>query len=255
MEQENNIWSKTILNHWNALPPTLLQVIFKAVKQSATVAPLDILALEKKLNSKWRQTEDYKEWLRSKNNWTDDDVDFYFEDLELPTANDEAVVYEAPQETEEGNSVPMVCPVTGQKPSATAVCPVGRDKMALAAAGVDSNVCPVSGQRGDGVDMSNAAATNGKCPYISDNATQQAKSTEAAVCPVSGQKSEGDAGKFPYMNGQETTLDVSVCPVSENKSAGDSLSTAEKDKCPYLSSQKSTNTAPAATEASPLEPK
>jgi hypothetical protein len=83
LEAVDNTWSKTILNHWSTLPPTLLKVIFKAVKESANKNPFEILALEKKLNSKWRQTEDYKEWLRSKNNWVDTSVDFYFEELLL----------------------------------------------------------------------------------------------------------------------------------------------------------------------------
>jgi hypothetical protein len=234
LEQEDNTWSKTILNYWNSLPPTLLKVIFKSVKQSETMTPFDILALEKKLNSKWRQTQDYKEWLRSKNNWTDDNVDFYFKDLELPlTSADEVVVYEAPQETEE-DTVPMVCPVTGQKSSATASCPVGGDKMA----GTGANVCPVTGQCGD-IDMNSAAAANGKCPYINRNVQ-----ADTAVCPVTGQKAadevkiDGEAaeGKCPYINGQ-IKEDKAVCPVS-----GQTSSTAEgEEKSAFLKSKQNEN--------------
>jgi hypothetical protein len=161
------------------LPPTLLKVIFKAVQECEHKSPVQILALEKKLNSKWRQTEDYKEWLRSKNNWVDNDVDFYFKDLEVPKCQDEAVVYEAPQKQEE-EGVTAVCPVTGQKSSANAVCPVSK-KDAL-----DTNTCPITGQRGD---------TTG-CP-VSHNSKEV---VDPYVCPVTGQhgKSAAPEGKCPF---------------------------------------------------------
>ncbi|KAG1046203.1 hypothetical protein G6F43_011153 [Rhizopus delemar] len=111
----NNTWSKTILDHWNTIPPVLLRVIFRAVKQIDTLTFKDLLALEQKLNSKWRQTENYKEWLRSKNNWIEEDEGFYFQDLELPSlSEDEAVVYQVSAEPQQQENRPLVCPVTGQ---------------------------------------------------------------------------------------------------------------------------------------------
>lgn len=111
----NNTWSKTILDHWNTIPPVLLRVIFRAVKQIDTLTFKDLLALEQKLNSKWRQTENYKEWLISKNNWIVEDEGFYFQDLELPSlSEDEAVVYQVSAEPQQQENRPLVCPVTGQ---------------------------------------------------------------------------------------------------------------------------------------------
>ncbi|CEG63904.1 hypothetical protein RMATCC62417_00971 [Rhizopus microsporus] len=118
LESIHNKWADTILDHWNSLPPTLLKVVFRAVKQMDTMEPIDVLELEQKLNAKWRQTEDYKEWLRSGKNWSDEeDVEFYFTDLTLPSLSD-GVVYQAPVEQE---SQALVCPVTGQTASS---CPV-----------------------------------------------------------------------------------------------------------------------------------
>ena len=123
LQAVDNTWSQTILHHWNTLPPTLLQVIFKAVKECENKSPFDILALERKMNSKWRQTGDYKVWLRGKSDWVDDSVDFYFDSLDLPESSEEPVIYEAPQEVLE-DEAPAICPVTGQVASTSAVCPV-----------------------------------------------------------------------------------------------------------------------------------
>lgn len=157
--------------------------------------PFQILALEKKLNAKWRQTEDYKEWLRSKNNWVDTSVDFYFEELESTESEEAPVVYEAVQETEQE---PLVCPVTGQTSSDTTVCPVGGDKRAnVCPVGGDklANVCPVTGSvkvenseqgqcpfaNGNPIQV-DSDPTDGKCPYINEQKQQ------AVSCPVTGQK-------------------------------------------------------------------
>lgn len=179
LKEHDSNWSKNILAHWNTLPPTLLQVIFKAVTV-ASKNPLELLALEQKLNSKWRQTEDYKEWLRSKDNWSQDEsLEFYFEE-ELEVSKEEPVVYEAPQETQD--DAPAVCPVTGQT-SAAAVCPVTGQSSAPAVcpvtgqSGMDSNVCPVTGQRSE---------EPSACPVSGQ------KADVAAVCPVTGQKSESN---------------------------------------------------------------
>ncbi|KAI7893470.1 uncharacterized protein EV154DRAFT_501292 [Mucor mucedo] len=134
LELLGNQWSRNILNHWKTLPSTLLKVIFRAVQQCKDMAPFEILKLEKDLNSKWRQTDDYKIWLRSQNTWSDDaSVDFYFEKVqELDTSD--SVVYEAVQE----QSLEAVCPVTGQK-ATQAKCPFNKEEQ--------TRTCPVSGQK------------------------------------------------------------------------------------------------------------
>ncbi|GAN07464.1 hypothetical protein MAM1_0162c06961 [Mucor ambiguus] len=177
LEDAGTTWSKTILNHWSTLPPVLLNVIYKAVEDCKDKSPLDILELEQKLNAKWRQSEDYKEWLRSKHDWIFEEtqvaaaVNAYFQDLELPILSDKAAVYEAPQETQE-EAAPAVCPVTGQASSAAAACPVSSAYAAPKAA-----VCPVTGQQAE----TSSAVSEGKCPF---NKTEQ---TEKAVggCPFS----------------------------------------------------------------------
>lgn len=122
------------MNHWKTLPITLLKVIFRAVQESKDMTPFEILKLEKDLNCKWRQTDDYKVWLRSQSTWSDDaSVDFYFEKVqELDTS--ECVVYEAVQE----QTSEAVCPVTGQK-AAQAKCPFSKEEQ--------TPTCPVSGQK------------------------------------------------------------------------------------------------------------
>lgn len=203
LETEDNTWSKNILNHWSKLPPTLLKVIFRAVKECEDKSPFEILALEKKINSKWRQTEDYKEWLRSGSQWNDTDVDFYFTDLELPTFSDEPAVFEAVQETEE-DSAPVVCPVTGMKSSSSSACPASSGKDTNA-----SNVCPVTGQTG---------------PVEQTTETQASSS----ACPVSGQvKSDASIEKCPYISGQKQQENISVCPVTGGKSSSTS------EGCPF----------------------
>lgn len=181
LEEYDATWSKTILAHWKTLPPVLLRVVFRAVKE-ASKNPLELLTLEQRLNAKWRQTEDYKEWLRSKDGWVQEKeeveklVDSYFEgEVVLPT--DEPVVYEAPQETED--DTPAVCPVTGQT-SASAVCPVTGQSNA------DSSVCPVTGQ-----------------------------SSTPAVCLVTGQ-SNVDSGVCP-VTGQRGNENENVCPVASQQ--------------------------------------
>ncbi|KAG1463947.1 hypothetical protein G6F56_005182 [Rhizopus delemar] len=104
----NNQWSNLILEHWAKLPPTLLNVVFRAVKQSETLTFEEILDLERDLNAKWRQTEDYKQWLVSKDQWETENEEFYFQTLKLPSEK-QTVVYEIQEP-----SAPLVCPVTGQ---------------------------------------------------------------------------------------------------------------------------------------------
>lgn len=218
LETEDSTWSKNILNHWSTLPPTLLKVIFRAVKECEDKSPFEILALEKKLNSKWRQTEDYKEWLRSGSQWNDTDVEFYFADLELPEISDEPAIFEAVQELED-DSAPVVCPVTGMKSSSSSACPAssGKDASAL-------NVCPVTGQTGT------VENTDG---------FQASPST----CPVSGQvNSEVGIEKCPYISGQKQQENTAVCPVTGGKSS----STSFGEGCPF-SKQNQIDT------ASPLE--
>ncbi|KAK4512610.1 uncharacterized protein ATC70_003313 [Mucor velutinosus] len=195
LEKAGTTWSKTILKHWSTLPPVLLNVIYKAVEDCKQKSPFDILELEQKLNAKWRQSEDYKEWLRSKHDWISEEaevaaaVDAYFQDLELPAISDEAAVYEAPQETEE-DAAPAVCPVTGQTSSATAVCPVSSVHAAPKTA-----VCSVTGQQAEAY----SAGSEGKCPFNKSeeqiekptggcpfSKDQQKELMKGATCPVTG---------------------------------------------------------------------
>lgn len=178
LEENDTTWSKTILKHWSTLPPVLLNVIYKAVEECKDKSPFDILQLEQKLNAKWRQSEDYKEWLRSKHDWISEEaqvaaaIDAYFQDLTLPSISDEAVVYEAPQETQE-DAAPAVCPVTGQTSSTTAVCPVSSAHATPKAA-----VCPVTGQQGE----ASFAGSEGKCPF---NKAEKQTEKSAGGCPFS----------------------------------------------------------------------
>ncbi|KAI8366344.1 hypothetical protein EDC96DRAFT_608050 [Choanephora cucurbitarum] len=136
LRQINNHWSKAILAHWQTLPPVLLRVIFRAVKETSSMDPVEVLNFENTLNAKWRQTEDYRAWLRNQLVWTSDsleqEVDSYFTTLELP-ASKESVVYKPPQIEEDTMAV---CPVTGQKASLGNVCPVTGQ--------TSSNGCPVA---------------------------------------------------------------------------------------------------------------
>ncbi|OBZ88542.1 3-hydroxyisobutyryl-CoA hydrolase, mitochondrial [Choanephora cucurbitarum] len=136
LRQTNNNWSKAILAHWQTLPPVLLRVIFRAVKEASRMDAIEVLNFENKLNAKWRQTEDYRAWLRNQSVWTSEhlekEVDSYFMALELP-ASKESVVYKPPQSEEDNMTL---CPVTGQKASSGNVCPVASNQ----------NVCPVTGQ-------------------------------------------------------------------------------------------------------------
>ena len=122
--------------HWQTLPPVLLRVIFRAVKEASRMDAIEVLNFENKLNAKWRQTEDYRAWLRNQSVWTSEhlekEVDSYFMALELP-ASKESVVYKPPQSEEDNMTL---CPVTGQKASSGNVCPVASNQ----------NVCPVTGQ-------------------------------------------------------------------------------------------------------------
>jgi hypothetical protein len=163
LKETDSTWSKTILNYWSTLPPVLLNVVYKAVVICKNKSPYEILELEQKLNAKWRQTDDYKEWLRSKNEWISEEsqvnaiVDSYFECLKLPTVSDEAVVYEAPQETQKDVAL-AVCPVTGQASSATDVCPVSSASLPHSSA-----VYPVTGQHAGS--LSNEEDDKAKCPF------------------------------------------------------------------------------------------
>jgi predicted ester cyclase len=141
--------------------------------------PLEILNLEKNLNSKWRQTDDYKEWLKSKNTWSDDaSVDFYFEKVQESSTLDEPVVFEAVQE----QATEAVCPVTGQKAAtcpeqdkAKAKCPFNKDEQS------EMSACPVSGQKAATCPEQDKAKA--KCPFNKD------EQSEVSACPVSGQQS------------------------------------------------------------------
>ncbi|KAI8079568.1 uncharacterized protein B0P05DRAFT_603841 [Gilbertella persicaria] len=131
LSQLGNTWSKNILSHWKTLPPVLLHVVFKAVKKSMNKTPMEILSLEAKLNAKWRQSVDYKTWLRKQTSWIQENIDehvsYYFEELKLPKS-EESVVYKAPQVEDNDNDTPMVCPVTGQKASSANACPISMSK-------------------------------------------------------------------------------------------------------------------------------
>lgn len=193
LKETNNTWSNNILKHWETLPPTLLKVIFKAVTELKDKSPLEILDLEKQLNAKWRQTDDYQKWLESGTEWvTSDNVDFYFDKLEMPDTDD-VVVYEAPQETQD--ETPMVCPVTGQ--SSGAVCPVTGQSSAASAS------CPVTGQSSTGDDSAAVCPATGK-------------TASTAVCPVSGKSdaSTDESSGCPFSKGQTIADDKAVCPVT-----------------------------------------
>ncbi|KAI8636227.1 hypothetical protein BD408DRAFT_426496 [Parasitella parasitica] len=211
LEAVDSIWSRTILNHWNTLPTSLLNVVFKAVDMCKDKPPFDVLALEQKLNAKWRQTEDYNEWSRSKNEWISDEsqidaiVDSYFQDLKLPAISDEAAaVYEAPQETEQ-ELAPAMCPVTGQISSATTACP------AFAAAAA---VCPVTGQ------TSSSTAT---CPVSTTDTNTNVSA--AAACPVTGKRADNSAN------------DESKCPFSDSHTAEKPEKMLSAGGCPFSKDQ------------------
>ncbi|CEP10592.1 hypothetical protein [Parasitella parasitica] len=230
LEAADSAWSKTILNHWSTLPPVLLNVVFKAVNMCKDKSPFDILALEQKLNAKWRQTEDYNEWSRSKNQWifeksqVDVTVDSYFQDLEFPNISADAAVYEAPQETEQELAL-AVCPVTGQKSSATAACPVF-------AAKADSAVCPVTGQ---------TASATATCPVSTANTNTSV--SVAATCPVTGKpadKSLADQSKCPFSDSvtvkeSEEAPSASGWPVSRDRQ----MELISKVSCPVTGAMES----------------
>lgn len=207
MEAIDSTWSKTILNYWSTLPPVLLNTIYKAVAICKDKSPYEILELEQKLNAKWRQTDDYKEWLRSKNEWISEEsevdaiVDSYFENLKLPTVPDEAAVYEAPQETQEGLA-PVICPVTGQASSAAAVCPVSSAFLSPSA-----GVCPVTGQHTDS--PSNEKDGDAKCPFSKtspNNTTSEHSKNQAEKAVADG---------YPFSKDQQTKLvNGDSCPVT-----------------------------------------
>ncbi|KAI8339297.1 hypothetical protein BD560DRAFT_412610 [Blakeslea trispora] len=145
LQQTDNNWSKAILNHWKTLPPVLLRVIFRAVRDSSNMNPIEVLDLESRLNAKWRQTKDYRLWLQNQSTWTSEDldkeVDFYFDALELPESQDN-VVYHAPQPKEDHIAV---CPVTGQKAESGNACPVASIQKACPVTGkTSSSKCPIT---------------------------------------------------------------------------------------------------------------
>ncbi|KAI8970707.1 hypothetical protein BDB01DRAFT_814354 [Pilobolus umbonatus] len=139
LRKDNSKWSQSILNHWQRMPPTLLRVIFKAINQTRSMAPSEILVLERSLNSYWRQTKDYEEWLKEGSRWAqgkevEETVDSYFRCTSL-SHNVAPVIYEAIEKEEE---VP-VCPVTGQRATAAGEgCPSQKGM---------NDVCPVTGQQ------------------------------------------------------------------------------------------------------------
>ncbi|KAI9267014.1 hypothetical protein EDC94DRAFT_515084 [Helicostylum pulchrum] len=182
LESHNTPWSKNILNHWSTLPPTLLGVIFEAVKQCQTLNPVEILDLEKGLNQKWRQSKDYQQWVDGKQDWVDTCTDFYFEQGEKVDADQELVlVYEVPPQLveEEEEEETVVCPVTGQK-SAGSVCPVK---------GMAQSKCPITGQVSvDGTTTCPASGQPAKCP-VTDNSGE---------CPVSGKQQQSTEGCSPF---------------------------------------------------------
>ncbi|KAG0167946.1 Enoyl-CoA hydratase EchA9 [Apophysomyces sp. BC1034] len=163
LKKTDNKWSKTILAYWDTLPPTLIKVVFKAVQKSRDIKEAsEVLKMENNLNAKWRQTEDYRQWIADNGgNWagrleeTDEEsVQFYFDDLDVDEAT--PVIYDAPAEKP---TDPMVCPVTGQK---------------------GAMACPVTGQTS--IPQEDAAV----CPVTGQSSIPQ---EGAAVCPVTGQKS------------------------------------------------------------------
>ncbi|KAF7732733.1 hypothetical protein EC973_000004 [Apophysomyces ossiformis] len=185
LKSKNDYWSKTILSHWDALPPNLLKatmtrrdgarnVVFKAVQESRNLREVGkVLQLESNLNAKWRQTDDYRRWIENKMDWTgrleepdEQAIRFYFEEDLIPNEGI-PVIYDAPAEKPKEVAV---CPVTGQK--GALACPVS-GQVALEAA---TAVCPVTGQR------SSQEAT---CPVTAQTSTEQG----ATTCPVTGQKS------------------------------------------------------------------
>ncbi|CAO3583490.1 unnamed protein product [Absidia cylindrospora] len=195
LKQMDNPWSHKILDHWVSLPPTLIKVVLKAARLARTMAPLDILTLEERLNRQWRHSTDYQQFLRGETNWQgswdekdDDDalLAFYFDDDETPTsANDEPFVYQVSKKD-------MVVPTT-----------------------TIESICPVTGQRSGN---SNAMAAG--CPMAAA-ATQQQQSIPAngGVCPVTGQKSGDDQGAAcPMAANQQQQLPPlgsdGVCPVT-----------------------------------------
>ncbi|KAI8078326.1 hypothetical protein BDF21DRAFT_452671 [Thamnidium elegans] len=199
LESHNTPWSKNILKHWSTLPPTLLDVIFKAVKQCQTLTnPIKILDLEKKLNQRWRQSKDYQQWIDGKQDWVDTCTDFYLEQDENVDLDQELVlVYEVPQQVEEEEEETVVCPVTGQK-SAGSICPVkGMQEVQIK--------CPVTGQVS--VDGTTTCPASGqqepaKCP-VTDN---------SGVCPVSGQQQQSTATKDCPLSSQLND----IAPAMEN---------------------------------------
>jgi enoyl-CoA hydratase/carnithine racemase len=229
LKNTDNAWSKTILDHWHTLPPALLRAVFKAVNAINTAtSPTELLNLEQNLNAKWRQTDDYRAWVSSSNEWVHDKeqvdalVDFYFDGGDSKASSEKLVVYEAPQDTEDE---PVVCPVTGQKSSSGAgVCPVG------GASSKTISVCPVTGRRSEDTQEANICPATGQCAANTEANNEDNKcpvanmNKDKAMCPVTGQKSEDnkqlletEGCPFSKLQLSSTTQDT-VCPVSGMKS-------------------------------------
>ncbi|KAI9278549.1 hypothetical protein BDA99DRAFT_600202 [Phascolomyces articulosus] len=217
LKELNTRWSNKILDHWNTLPPTLVEAVFKGVKACGEMDPTKVLDLERHLNHQWRRTKDFEQWYQKESKkdeegekeedttsnieWaSDEEVDFYFKETETENekkveedGKEEVIIYEAPEEEEPV----VVCPITGQRSNGGAA------------------VCPVTGQAG-------ATSINGadKCPVTGQSASNGA----AAVCPVTGQREENGSSGCPINGKGASNGPATVCPVTgqkeENSSSG-----------------------------------
>ncbi|KAI9314069.1 hypothetical protein BX666DRAFT_1969927 [Dichotomocladium elegans] len=142
LEAMDSQWSTAILAHWKNLPPSLLEVVFRAVAVcSDSPSPAKILELERSLNARWRRSKNYALWQArgsdSPVQWVAEDVDAYFDDETTPSFDDAevaAVVYELPK-----SQSTSACPITGQRSSAG--CPIA----GKSAGSLIDQACPVTG--------------------------------------------------------------------------------------------------------------
>ncbi|ORZ13151.1 hypothetical protein BCR42DRAFT_453181 [Absidia repens] len=208
LKQMDNPWSRKILDHWASLPPTLIKVVLKAARLARTMAPLEILTLEERLNRQWRHSPDYQQFLRGETNWQGsldeeecNDVDdedallaFYFDDDETPNsintdnAKDEPFVYQVSEKdmvVPASTTTESVCPVTGQRSgnnnTMAGGCPMAaKQQQQQQSVPANGGVCPVTGQKSS--DNTSVAAA---CPMAGDQ--QQPPLGSDAVCPITGQ--------------------------------------------------------------------
>ncbi|KAI9015807.1 hypothetical protein CLU79DRAFT_764781 [Phycomyces nitens] len=139
LQKTNNKWSNSILEYWKQLPSILLRVMFRLVHKIKDATLVDLHKIEHDMNTQWRHSKDYQQWLSQECAWEETDeehVEVYFSSIQTPPAG-EKLIYEAPEEKIE---IPAACPMSGIK--SDAMCPVTGKK----SNGSDEGPkCPMSG--------------------------------------------------------------------------------------------------------------